>query len=77
MKEPLPVRLSGEPREQQRKTKTKRRQVIIRCTACDRLIYLSAAWGNVDIGHYHLECRPEKYWPTREFSNPVPDHEES
>lgn len=55
-------RLTGEPNPNRKPGKSGRKQAIITCTACGRELYLCAAWGNADVGKYHLECRPKTIW---------------
>jgi len=55
-------RLTGEPNPNRKPGKSGRQQAIITCTACGLELYLCAAWGNADVGKYHLECRPKTIW---------------
>jgi hypothetical protein len=54
---------SGEPNPKRPASKSGRVQQIVLCKACGGEIYRCDAWGNVDIGYYHVECRPESIWP--------------
>lgn len=58
-----PKRKSGEPNPNRPPSKSGREQQVVICKTCEREVYLCDAWGNVDIGYYHFECRPKSIWP--------------
>jgi hypothetical protein len=54
--------LSGEPKNPGN-GRTARRQIIVKCKACGRHVYLCCAYGDGKEGFYHWECRPDYHDP--------------